>query len=63
MIFNPYFFKKKEYLKGLSLKKYEFNIFISYEVIRTNVKRLTKSGNLIFQTSFISNSSVMNKDI
>jgi len=33
-------------------KKDEFNIFISYEVIRTNVKRFTKSGNLIFEGIF-----------
>ena len=53
----------KELLKGLSLKKYEYNIFIIYEVIRTNVKRLTKSGNLNFKGSFTCNSSLVNKDI
>jgi len=53
----------KEFLTGLSLKKDKFNIFISYEVIRTNVKRLTKSGNLIFKASLSCTSSVTNKDI
>ena len=53
----------KEFLTFLSLKKYEINIFISYEVIRTNVKRHFKSVKLIYMTSLSCNSSVTNKDI
>ena len=45
------------------IKKYELNIFISYKVIRTNVKKLTRSVNLIFKASLSCNNSVMNKDI
>ena len=47
----------------LSFKKYEFNIFFSYEVIGKNIKSPAVSVNLIIKASLSCNNSVMNKDI
>ena len=49
-------------MKLFHLKKYEFNIFFSYEVISKNVKSLDRSVNLIFKAYLSCNSLVTNKE-